>query len=223
MRKYLITLTVLLAASFVQAKEYGTYNPKQALRVIETPAGKTYDFDVDYLDKMMRDLSLHARSYPTQFDTPKDKQRAIQDVKMLSGMLDVLVDVPNPNLDLLSRAGFLNSIGYNLDIAGSGEKTTSNFQRLLSLKPADPLGNYLYGQFLAGAGKSKEALLYLEKAFNLGVKDAEYAIAISYLSLGETDKALKKLESYKRSNPNNTNVDKIIDAIHNGIIEHKKS
>lgn len=146
---------------------------------------------------------------------------AIQDVKTLSGMLDVLINGPTPNPELLIRAGLLNSIGYNLGITGSVEKTNSIFQRLLSVAPSDPRGNYMYGTFLAGAGKPNEALPYLEKALAVGVVDSAYAIGMTYLTLGDKAKALENLEAYKRLKQDDTNVGKLIEAIRNGKVEVK--
>jgi tetratricopeptide (TPR) repeat protein len=136
-------------------------------------------------------------------------------------MLDVLIKAPTVNLDLLLRAGFLNSIGHNLNIAGSGEKTTAIFQRLLTTSPSHPQGNYMYGTFLASANRPKEALPYLEKALSVGVIDAAYAIGMAYLILGDKNKALENLEGYKRRKPSDGNVDRLIDAIRNGKIEVK--
>ena len=185
MRIFLLALSILLNASLSHAKEYGNYDPKRMLTVSESPSGKRYGFDAAYLDLMLNDLSLHAKNYPPKFDTPQDRQRATRDVKMLSGMLDILINGPAPNPELLVRAGFLNSIGHNLDIAGSAEKSTAIFQRLLAAAPSDPRGDFMYGTFLAGAGKPKEALPYLEKALAVGVVDAAYAIGMTYLTIGD--------------------------------------
>lgn len=221
MRKFLLTAFVLLVTTSASATEYGNYDPKRLLTVSETPSGKTYGFDGAYLEQMLNDLSAHAKNYPPQFDTPHDKQRAIQDVKVLSGMLDILINVPSPNPELLIRAGYLNSIGHNLDIAGAAEKAGSIFQRLLTASPSDPRGNYMYGAFLASIGKPMAAIPYLEKALAVGVDDAAYAIGMTYLTLGDKELALKSLEDYKRRKPRDTNVDKLIDAIRNGKIELK--
>ena len=223
MRKFLFALSVLLIASVANAREYGNYDPKRLLTVSETPSGKKHGFDGAYLDQMLNDLSSHAKNYPPQFDSPQDQQRATQDVKALSGMLDILINVPTPSPELLVRAGSLNSIGHNLNIAGSAEKANAIFQRLLAATPSDPRGNYMYGTFLAGVGKAKDALPYLQKALAVGVTDAAYAIGMTYLTLGDKEQALKNLEDYKRRKPSDTNVDKLIDAIRNGKIEFKRS
>lgn len=223
MRQLLLAVLVVLATFNASAREYGNYDPKHLLSVSETPSGKKYGFDGAYLDQMLNDLSAHAKNYPPQFDTPQDKQRATQDVKALSGMLDILINVPTPNPELLVRAGHVNSMGHNLDIPGAVEKASSIFLRLLSAAPSDPRGNYMYGTFLAGVGKPKEALPYLEKALAVGVVDAAYAIGMTYLTLGNKEQALKNLESYKQRKPSDGNVDKLIDAIRNGKIEFKRN
>ncbi len=219
MRKLLLTIFVLLLATTASAKEYGSYDPKRLLMVSETPSGKQYNFDGAYLDLMLNDLSAHAKNYPPQFDTPQDKQRATQDVKTLSGMLDVLINVPTPNPELLVRAAHINSMGHNLDVAGAAEKANSIFQKLLTDFPSNPRGNYMYGTFLAGVGKPREALPYLEKALAIGVVDAAYAIGMVHLALGDKEQALKNLQDYKRRKPSDTSVDQLIDVIRNGKIE----
>lgn len=223
MRKFLLAAFILSVAASATAREYGSYDPTRLLTVSETPSGKKYGFDATYLDLMLNDLSAHAQNYPPQFDTPQDKQRAARDVKALSGMLDILINVPAPNPELLVRAGYVNIIGHNLDIAGAAEKASSIFQRLLAASPSDPRGNYMYGTFLASAGKPKEAIPYLEKAIAVGVDDAAYAIGMAYLTLGDKEQALKNLDDYKRRKPGDKNVDKLIDVIRNGKIEFKRA
>lgn len=223
MRKFLLALSVLLLASAANAKGYGNYDPKRLLTVAETPSGKKHGFDLAYLDQMLSDLSAHAKNYPPHFDTAQDQQRATQDVKLLSGMLDILINDPTPNQELLVRAGYLNSIGHNLNIAGCAEKANSIFQRLLAATPSDARGNYMYGTFLAGVGKAQEALPYLQKALAVGVADAAYTIGMTYLTLGNKEQALKNLEDYKRRKPGDGSVDGLIDAIRNGKVEIKRS
>jgi tetratricopeptide (TPR) repeat protein len=211
-----------LATSSVSAREYGTYDTKRLVIVSDAPTGKKYEFNVAYCDQILNDLSVHAKNYPPQFDNPQDKQRATQDAKALSGILELLMNTPSSNPELLTRAAFANSIGHNLGIPGAAEKADSNFQKLLAANPSDPRGNYMYGVFLAGAGKPKDALPYLEKALSLGVIDAAYGVGMTYLALGDKEQALKNLEDYKRRKPSDGNVDQLIDAIRNGKIEIKR-
>ena len=223
MRIYVFALTSLLALTVSHAKEYGHYEPKRILTVQETSSGKSHGLDLSYLDLILDDLAFHAKNYPPQFDTPQDRQRATDNVVTLSGMLDLLIDKPVVNHELLIRAGLLNSIGHNLDIAGSAQKATLIFQRILIADPSDPQGNFLFGSFLSGTGKPREALGYLEKARAVGVTEAEYTMGMTYLCLGEKDKALEHLEAYERRYPNDGNVGKLIDAVRNGKLERKTS
>lgn len=221
--KSIYMVIILLTCSGAFAKEYGNYDPKRMLVTAETAAGKKHSLDVAYLDQMLNDLASHARNYPARFDTPQDRQRAVKDVQMLSGMLDSLINGPNPNPELLVRAGFLNSMGHNLDIAGSADKANAIFQRLLAVALAHPRGNYMYGTFLAGTGKPKEALPYLDNALRAGVAEAAYAMGMSYLALGDKAKALDSLADYKRHNPGDSKVDSLMDAIRSGKLELKQT
>ena len=224
MRSFILAfLFAVLVVPAASAKEYGNHDLTRLLKESETSSGKKHSFDAAYLDKILNDLSAHALNYPPQFDTPRDQQRAVKDVKTLSGMLDTLINAPTPNLELLVRAGFLNSIAHNLDVSGAAEKANSIFLRLLALSPSDPRGNYMYGHFLSGTGKPKEALPYLEKALAAGIVDAGFSIGLVYVFLGEKVQAIKSLEDYKRRKPDDANVDKIIDAIRHGRVEIKSA
>jgi tetratricopeptide (TPR) repeat protein len=223
MIKIFITLFSLLLATAASAAPYGNYDPKRLLTAVDTPSGKKPAIDGKYLDQMVNDLAAHAKNYPPQFDSPQDQQRAAKDAQVLAGMLDLMIDGPGPNPELLIRAAFLNAIGHNLDVPGAAEKADKNFQKYLALVPSDPRGNYMYGTFLGGVGKPKDALPYLEKALSYGVIDAAYAKGMSHLALGEKDQALKSFDIYKRQRPSDPNVDKLIDAIKNGQIEVKRT
>jgi predicted Zn-dependent protease len=223
----LVMLSVFCIFSFAEAKDYGHYNLKHDLKriitVSDTTSEKQTSIHLDSLDQILTDLSSHARSYPPTFDTSKDRERAVEDVKTLSVLLDVLVNGPNPHPKLLLRAGFLNSMGHNLDIPGTAEKANSNFQRLLTISPSDPHVNYHYGTFLAGTAKPREALPYLEKAFAAGVRDAAYGLGMTYLVLGDKHKAIEHLEAYRQHRPQDDVVAKLIDDIRNGRFEIKWS
>ena len=223
MRIILLAILIGFTCAVACAKEYGSYDPKRLLTVSETPMGKKYGFDGNYLEVMLNDLASHALNYPPRFDTPQDLQRAFKDVSALTGMLEVMVNDPNANPEMLLRAGMLNSIGHNLDIPGATGKAISIFQRLLVVSPSHPRGNYLYGMFLAGAGKPTEAIPYLEKALSTGVVDASYALGMTYLTLNDKQRALENLENYQKSKPGDTNVTMLVESIREGKLELKRN
>ena len=220
MRIVFIILSIFLCSTFALAKEYGTYDPKKILAVAESPSGKKDDIDLEYLDLMLHNLALHAKNRPASFDTPQDRQRAVADIDTLSRILDALAKPADANPEILRRAGFLNSMGHNMDIPGCGRKALSNFLQLLSIAPSDPGGNYMYGTFLASSGKAREALPYLKRALAAGEADASLALGTTYLSLDDETKALENLEAFRQSNPDDPSVAKLIDAIRNGKMTH---
>lgn len=223
MHKYLFLIFVLLFASVAHAAAYGHYNMKLILTVSETPSWEQYSINTSYLNKILTDLSIHAKNYPPQFDTLQDRQRATYDVNTLSGIFDSLTSAKNSNPVYLGIAAKINAIGHNLDIPGDGEKADTFFRRLLTVEPSNSRANYAYGTFLASVGEPKKALPYLNKALAGGITDANYTIGMTYLELGNKEKALKCFEKYKQYNPSDKNVDKLIDAIRNGKFKLKQS
>ena len=222
MTRLLTAVLVLLLASTASAAPYGSHDLKLILTTTETPTGRKHGLDAAYLERVLKDLSAHARSYPPRFDSDDDRRRATQDAVTLSGMLGMLVNGPNPHPELLLRAAQVNSMGHNLDVAGAAEQADALFQKLLAIAPDEIRGQHLYGVFLAGSGKPREALPHLEKAAGAGVVDAVYALGMTYLSLGDKDKALAKLQDYKQSRPGDAEVDKVMEAIRNGRFQVKK-
>lgn len=213
MRTFPAVFFLLLLASFAHAGEYAAYDLKSLLTTSETPSGARHGFNVTYLDRMLDDLYRHAKDAPARFDTPQERERALRDVTALSKMLDILIAGEKADPELLRRAALLNLIGHNMGIAGADSRADAIYRRLLAAEPLDPQGNYMYGTFLAGERKAKEALPYLEKALSLGVLDATFTIAVVHLILGNKEKAVANLEAYKRRHPDDGDIAQIIDVI----------
>ena len=221
MRPALYSLLLIFSLSTAHAIGYGHYDIKLALRESVAADGHRYGVDGRYIDQMLSDLGTHAKNYPPQFDSDQDRQRAILDARALAGVFDVLLKAPNPKPDILLRAGFLHSLLHNLDIPGSADKTSSIFKQLFSTAPNHPKGNYIYGAFLAGSARPKEALPYLDQANTAGLVEATYALGMTYLALGNPKKALEYLESYRTRVPTDENIGKLIDAVRTGTIRSK--
>jgi len=220
-RLFLLACSSLISLPALAAS-YGAYDPQRLLTTTETPAGKKHGLDVVYLDRMLGALAAHARNYPPQFDSPQDRQRAAQDVKVLAGMLDAVLNGPNPHPELLLRAGLLNSMGHNLEFPGSAEKAAAAFGKLLQADPAHARGNLHYGIFLAGSARPRQALPYLEKAA-AGLPEASYGLGMAWLSLGDKQKAIEHLTAYQQRSPRDTAVAGLIEGIRNGKVELKQT
>ncbi|MFA6010216.1 MAG: tetratricopeptide repeat protein [Desulfobacteraceae bacterium] len=201
-------------------KSYGNYDP---MRILHTSDNGRHSLDMRYLDIMIAGLIEHAGSYPVRFDSVFDRQRAAKDVWQLSGMLDILVKEPKPIPDILLRSGIVNSIGHNLDIKGTPQRASEAFDKLLAIDSSHAQGNYWYGVFLSGSGRPKMALPFLRKAISAGVTDAYYTMGLTVLSLGEKDKALEYLETYRQKKPGDSRTSVLIEKIRNGKITITKN
>ncbi len=199
---------------------YGQYDARQLLGPAPA-AGQSATFNTAYLDRMLQDIGQHAANYPPRFDSQADQQRAQRDAASLIGMLNAAfaTDAP-PGLRL--RMGMLGAYGHNLEVPNAAPFAQTHFSILLATRPDDPAGNYHFGQFLAGTGRSKEALPYLTKARDKGVIPAFYALGMTHLMLGDKPKALAMLTEYQRAEPSDQNVGKLIPGIREGKVEVKR-
>ena len=223
MIRMLIILSLCSISSVVLATEYGHYDSKIVISLSETTPGKpSVTINVPYFVQILNDLGSHAGTYPVKFDSIDDRHRAEHDVAFLSGQLDIIADNFRDE-SMLLRLALLHTIGHNLDIPGSGEKAAAVFDKVLERWPDDPQANYRYGVFLAGAAKNRDAIPFLEKAKSLGVIDAGYTLGLTYMSLGDKDKAVANLKSYTARVPGDENAVRILDAVINGKIDLKKS
>ena len=223
MRRIALGTVLLSIAVLGQAKEYGHYEIKSIATVSQSATGQhSVTINFSLLDQLLADLSIHNNNYPAQFDTAEDRQRAVRDVIAVSKILDILLDNPSPNAEVLLRAAEVNGIGHNLDIPGAGEKAMTDFTALLNRSPDDPRADYLYGKFLVSAGKPREAIPLLEKAKATTALNADWTLGLAYLALNARAKALESLEEYVKRVPNDKNAAKLIDAIRNGAVEFKK-
>ena len=226
MLKHLIVITVALTCAAAQPQkgyvEYGDYDARKCLKVAKAEDGKE-SLDLKCVDGIMDDLARHAKGFPPQFRSKKEQERAERDVKTLSAMFAPIAAKDDAEVEILLRAGFLSSMGHNLDIEGSAEKAINYFERLLKKEPDHVKGNHLYGIFLAAtATKQKESVKYLEKAYQLGVVDAAFTLGFAYLILGDKQKSLEYFEAYVRSRPDDERAKNMIEMIKSGKGEAKR-
>src|SRR5262245_3890013 len=226
MMKHLLVITVVLTCAAAQPQkgyvEYGDYDARKCQKVAKPEDGKE-PLDLKCVDGIMDDLAKHAKGFPPNFRSKKEQERAERDVKMLSAMFAPIAAKDDAEVEILLRAGFLNSMGHNLDIEGSAEKAINYFERLLKKEPDHVKGNYLYGIFLASTAKyQKESVKYLEKAYQFGIQDAAYTLGFVHLILGDKHKSLKFLEAYVRSNPDDERAKRLLENIKSGKGEVKR-
>jgi tetratricopeptide (TPR) repeat protein len=221
------TLLVLLIASILglaqqpPVKPYTRFQPEKLLIPPDPEKGTGPRFNVGYLDLWIAELSVHAKNYPVRFSSDEDKKLAYRDVELLSKQLDILNEPLEPNAEFLRRAGFVNSMAHNLDVPGAANRANDYFQRLLKVAPDDPAGNYMYGAFLGGAGKSAAAIPYLLKADSLGILNASYSLGMTYLMTGDKEKSIEYFEKYLKLVPEDKSVPRFIEAIKAGRVGTK--
>jgi tetratricopeptide (TPR) repeat protein len=212
-----VVFAICVVAEGAGYKEYGNYDLRGA---VKRSGGKNGDqgfkVDVKLIDKIVADLAAHAKDYPTNFRTRAEKARAELDAALLVDLFDQLTEDKNASAELLLKAAQVDAIAHNLDIPGAAEKAVENYERVLKREPERAGANLNYGIFLAGAGKQKESVPYLEKALKGGADGAEYTLGLVQISLGNSKKAREYLKAHAKTHPEDKRPKELLDAIDSG-------
>ncbi|MEO0509423.1 MAG: hypothetical protein AAF065_06160 [Verrucomicrobiota bacterium] len=127
------------------------------------------------------------------------------------------------DVSLLTDLAYILSMGHNLDM-GTAELSKNFFEGALKREPNNRRANYLMGMFLVSTRKYQfDSVPYLEKALELGEKDAEFTLGLIAVNQGRRDEGLRMLKNYSDDYPNNEHVKQIIEAIEKEELEFKTS
>lgn len=225
--KQVLLILILIVSNFAAAEPYREYSLEQLENLFtlkEEGDQNTIDINTPELIEMTESLEKHAVSYPAKFDNNADKKLALRDVVYLTGVLDILSSNIEKDIVLLDLTLRLNNVSYNLDAQPelAYERLLKAADAIFKLEPDNIETHYRLGYFLAASNHTAEAIPHLQKAAESDVINANYALAMIYLSEENFDKALEYLTIYKEKAPENEQVDKLIEAIKNGEIEIEK-
>ncbi len=102
--------------------------------------------------------------------------------------------------------------------AGNKEQAIQIIEALASVSPNDPQVFLQLGALNYEERDYKKAQAFLERAVVLSpyYSDAKYLLALTYNEIGQRDKAIGQFQDLKILNPNDTNIDKILENIKEG-------
>lgn len=176
-------------------------------------AAGTPALNLHAIDATLSDMARHAANYPPQFSSAAERKEVEMRLRSASRTLDAAAAARPGDADVLIRDAFANALGTNLDFTGCAARCSATYQHLLLLKPDSGAGNFQYGAFLGSTNHPRESIRYLRKAADLGVPEAHWALAISYITLKDSADAIRELKSYMRLVPDNDGGKKLLTAL----------
>ena len=163
------------------------------------------------------------REYPPRFKNADLETRINLSTLLVTNEIKKLDPKTLNDAALLTNLGHILGMGNNLDLP-TGEQAKVFFERALSLEPNSGRANYLFGMFLIATDKFHlESLPYLQKAYSLGEKDAQYSVGLLLYQNGDKTKGLQELEAYSKANPDNQHVKQVIKSIQDGTLKIKRT
>lgn len=195
--------------------------PALLLGIVTSPA-KPPSLDLKAIDGTLSLLARHAANYPPRFASAAQRRMLEGRLRGLISTLDTAVGAHPDDPRLLVRDGFANAMGTNLDFRGCAERCTTVYRHLLALYPDDGVANLQYGAFLGSTDHARESLKYLLKAADLGLHQADYSVAISYLMLKDRNAAVQHLRAYLSAFPRNTAAQKLLATLESKNIKFER-
>ena len=158
------------------------------------------------------------REYPPRFKDDDEEQSLQYCALLVMGEIKKLDPKTIKDAAVLTNLAHILSMGNNLDFP-TGAQAKTFFEHALSLDPNSKRANYLFGMFLIATDKFHlESLPYLQKAFSLGEKDAQYSVGLLFCEMGNKTQGLQDLEAYSKANPENEKAKQVIQSIKDGTL-----
>lgn len=155
------------------------------------------------IDATLSAVAKHAANYPPHFSSKAERRRMEGQLRGAIQRLDAAAASHPGDPAILLRDGFANALGTNLDFKGCAGRSSTAYQRLLRLRPDSKAGNFQYGAFLGNTDHPRESIRYLQKAADLGVSEAHWGLALSYIMLKDRADAIHEMRRYLAFHPKN--------------------
>lgn len=178
---------------------------------------QSYFLNASVMDYFLKTIGTLTADYPLQFASQADHDDVKDKLDRIIGALGVMDAGPQTSIEIQRRQAFAWSLAYRFDEPGSAEKAMALYQALLKRTPDEPGANLAYGEFLANTVTLQtQSIPYLQKALQVGAKEANYTLGLVYLQQGDKTKGLACLQQYSQDFPQDQRVKAIIDAVQNG-------
>jgi len=156
------------------------------------------------------EVAPHVRAYPPKFSSPEEREQVESRLKNLLKTTDKILERYPDNLEILYVRGAGNAMGHELDFPGAAENAIASFERLLAIDPSNRRAAYFYAVFLSRTTLLDKAVVYCKKAIELGVEQAHYTLAVTYVEKGDVQKAQPELEAFLKFEPNNASAQQML-------------
>ncbi|MEI8011097.1 MAG: tetratricopeptide repeat protein, partial [Candidatus Omnitrophota bacterium] len=169
--------------------------------------------DFEAIDQALDTAFQHARNYPPEFDSDTQRESVTKELLDAMSRLESRLDNSAEVQPILFRLGKAHTLAFNLDLAGSREKSDKYFAELFKLNPNHAEGHLYYGQHLSGRGEFKSAIDHLQIAADGGFDLALKMIGLVYVQMGDKEKARASFEVFLKKYPGDPQVKLFLDSL----------
>lgn len=181
----------------------------------------THALNIEVLDYFLHTIAAYASGERAPPDDAS-KDDILNKLTRLTALLAELDQGPSTDENVLRREALAYDTAAQFGFGGASAKADALYKRLLDQDPDEPGTNLLYGGFLARYDASRErSVPYLQKAVQLGVKQANYTLAVVYLTENKKPEALTALRQYTHDYPKDQRAQRLLAAVQSGDVKQQ--
>ncbi|HRE15674.1 MAG TPA: tetratricopeptide repeat protein [Rhodocyclaceae bacterium] len=172
--------------------------------------------DEQRLAAFVNSVEPYIKEWPPRFRDQSQRAELLNSVASAIKQLSKIDLSAIKKQQVLVDVAHLYAMAHNLDF-NTAAQAKSTFEKAIAIDPNDRRTNYRYGMFLISTRAFHfESLPYLEKALELGEKDALFSIGLLQIEKGNKEKGLAALERYLQEHPESQHTRKVIQAVKDG-------
>ena len=219
-----IVFGLAILATSLLAEPYKAYSNGDVMKPKEDGSNGTA-LDIRKLYEYTDALCAHACSYPLVFDNEEEAEQAYNDSGLMASVFDYInkeVISTNKDIDTKDKVEFYDKFAqiyvsqHNFDVLGAKEKADALYEKMLSIDNNNTDIMCKYGEFLLNSSRAEKASEVLNKARELGSKQAYFGLAISELMNNNKDKDMEYLEIYCEEFSDNEHANSILSGLKSG-------
>jgi hypothetical protein len=181
----------------------------------------SHQLNIEVLDYFLHTIAAYAAGDRTP-PSVSARDDIFNKLTRLTALLAELDHGASTDVNIVRREALAYDTAAQFGFGGASEKADALYRQLLAQDSDEPGTNLLYGSFLARTDKTRDqGITYLQKAVQLGVKQANYTLGVAYVTEDKKPEALTALRQYTLDFPKDERAQRLLAAVKSGDVKRQ--